>query len=534
MTRRGSFTSFANAVLRDIARAQRLAEAERKRNEREEIRMQKEEMRCEKQRYLENRIAEVADKNNSIKEYLSELESILAKALLSDTAKIDFDELRIKEPPPKFSLPKSIATSQIIPVKEEFLSSIKIVWTFTGLCLLAKIIPILTKYYEESLSEAESEYKIALAAWEAVESERKEKIRKLQNDFAKSLEEFNTKVQTRDAEVYEFKKAYFAGKPDAVADFNNTLLEYSLYPDGFPQDFRTAYSPESKQLVIDYQLPNPTIIPSVEEYRYIRSKDQIEQKNRKPADIRNRYQDVIASVTLRTCHEIFKADQANVVAVLVFNGFLRTVDPATGNNIHPYLVSVRVTKESFGKINLANVNKLVCLKNLGAQVSSQPNEIQAVKPIIEFDMIDKRFVEQGNMLSDIDSKPNLMDLNPFEFETLCANLFSKLGLETKLTRSSRDGGVDAVAYDARPVLGGKVVIQAKRYKNTVGVSAVRDLYGTMLNEGANKGILVTTSGYGPDAFEFAKDKPIELIDGGQLLFLLNQVGVNARIIFPVS
>ena len=38
---------------------------------------------------------------------------------------------------------------------------------------------------------------------------------------------------------------------------------------------------------------------------------------------------------------------------------------------------------------------------------------------------------------------------------------------------SRDGGVDCVAYDTRPIFGGKVVIQAKRYKNTVGVSAVR-------------------------------------------------------------
>ncbi|MNX61194.1 Mrr restriction system protein [compost metagenome] len=105
-----------------------------------------------------------------------------------------------------------------------------------------------------------------------------------------------------------------------------------------------------------------------------------------------------------------------------------------------------------------------------------------------------------------------------------------MGLDTKLTRSSRDGGVDAVAFDTRPVLGGKVVIQAKRYRDIVGVSAVRDLYGTMLNEGANKGILVCTSGYGPDAYNFSKDKPIELIDGGGLLYLLREhAGTTARI-----
>jgi len=139
-----------------------------------------------------------------------------------------------------------------------------------------------------------------------------------------------------------------------------------------------------------------------------------------------------------------------------------------------------------------------------------------------------------DVLSDLESRPNLMDLNPFEFETLVANLFQQMGLETKLTRSSRDGGVDSIAFDKRPIVGGKVVIQAKRYKNTVGVSAVRDLYGTMMNEGANKGILVATSGYGPDAFDFAKDKPIELVDGGGLLYLLEQVGIKARIVMPVE
>lgn len=109
-----------------------------------------------------------------------------------------------------------------------------------------------------------------------------------------------------------------------------------------------------------------------------------------------------------------------------------------------------------------------------------------------------------------------------------------MGLEAKLTRASSDGGVDCVAFDHRPIFGGKVVIQAKRYRHTVGVSVVRDLYGTMQHEGANKGILVTTSGYGPDAFAFAKTKPVELIDGRNLLYLLEQHGVGARIVMPHS
>lgn len=126
-----------------------------------------------------------------------------------------------------------------------------------------------------------------------------------------------------------------------------------------------------------------------------------------------------------------------------------------------------------------------------------------LRPVLEFNMVDPRFVQETDVLSSIDERPNLMELTPGEFENLITNLFEKMGLETRLTQASRDGGVDCVAYDPRPIFGGKVVIQAKRYKHTVGVSAVRDLFGTMQNEGASKGILVTTSGYGKASFEFA-------------------------------
>jgi len=77
------------------------------------------------------------------------------------------------------------------------------------------------------------------------------------------------------------------------------------------------------------------------------------------------------------------------------------------------------------------------------------------------------------------------------------------------------------------------VIQAKRYKHTVGVSAVRDLFGTVQNEGASKGILVTTSGYGKAAYDFVQNKPLELLDGANLLYLLKEhAGLDAKIEVP--
>lgn len=65
-------------------------------------------------------------------------------------------------------------------------------------------------------------------------------------------------------------------------------------------------------------------------------------------------------------------------------------------------------------------------------------------------------------------------------------MFIENGVEVQVTRASRDSGVDAIAFDPNPLTGGKFVIQAKRYTRTVDVSAVRDLFGMLQNEGANR------------------------------------------------
>jgi len=197
------------------------------------------------------------------------------------------------------------------------------------------------------------------------------------------------------------------------------------------------------------------------------------------------------------------------------------------------LVTVRTSRDTFTQLNLSKVDPLACLNVLNASVSKSPAELAPVRPVLEFNMVDPRFIEETDVLSELDQRPNLMELTPKEFESLITNLFQKMGLETRQTQASRDGGVDCVAFDPRPIFGGKVVIQAKRYKNTVGVSAVRDLYGTMQNEGASKGILVTTSGYGKASFEFAEGKPLELLSGSHLLYLLAEhAGVEAKIEMP--
>lgn len=542
---RSGFLSLMSAIARESARHQRQAIQQAKHTARIQLQAarqserqaalaqranttsQKAAEKAAKERYLADRTAEAEVLNTQLEATLSELSAVLTATLTIDDT-IAFQTLHIPVEQIPFSPPPELSKPQPGPDRQQYFLDVR---EPSG---LAALVPGARKRYEEAVRDAEDIFEAACREHERAESERCSKLLKLKSEHERMQTMAAEKATQRNREVEDLESAYRRGDSDAIETYNSMVLERSAYPEGFPQEFRLAYVAESKQLAVEYQLPGPEIIPTVQEYRYSKTRDAMEVKPRKASDCAKLYQDVVASVALRTLHEVFEADQANQILVVVFNGFVRTVDPATGTDIQPCLISVRVIRERFNGLDLSRISKSACLRNLGAQVSQSPNEMVAVKPIVEFDMFDKRFVDQGNILGALESRPNLMDLKPFEFETLVANLFQQMGIESKLTRSSRDGGVDVVGFDKRPILGGKVVIQAKRYRHTVGVSAVRDLYGTMMNEGANKGLLVTTSGYGPDAFEFSKDKPIELIDGGGLLYLLEQAGTSARIIMPAD
>lgn len=493
-----------------------MAEAQHRR---EMARYEKEQERVNKLQYSEDRQGEVEDLNSEIKDTLSDLEGLIEHTLSVDDT-ISFASLRLTDPLPVFMVPDDLQPRPApLPVQVPPLAG------------FSKLLPWVKTKYEADLAKAMQTHATQLNSYAKWEEDRKRKLDQAKVQHEQAVAAFQTEKANRDAEVDALEIAYRSGDADAVLAYNEMVLSRSEYPAiGFPQKFRCAYKPDDKQFVVEYELPEISIVPEFAEYRYIKSKDLIESKPRKPADAKRTYQDIIASLTLRTLHELFEADQGNVIDTVSFTGVVDTTDPSTGNPIRVPVVSVRAMKEQFASIKLDKVDKALCLKNLGARVSGRPEELLAVKPVIDFSMVDPRFIDQSQMLEGLESRPNLLDLTPSEFESLVANLFGKMGLETKLTRSSRDGGVDAVAYDLRPVLGGKVVIQAKRYKDTVGVSAVRDLYGTMMNEGASKGILVCTSSYGSDAYNFVKDKPIELVDGGGLLYLLREhASVDARI-----
>ena len=113
-------------------------------------------------------------------------------------------------------------------------------------------------------------------------------------------------------------------------------------------------------------------------------------------------------------------------------------------------------------------------------------------------------------------------LSGIEFERVCKRLLENMGFTVETTKASGDGGIDLIGYNTQPLLSGKYIIQCKRYAGSVGEPIIRDLYGVVTSERANKGILITTGHFTKSAVSFAENKPIELIDGAQLKVLIEQ------------
>lgn len=359
--------------------------------------------------------------------------------------------------------------------------------------------------------------------------------------YASQYTEWNKKkaafIANRDkinAAIDEQKNDYLSGKdPQAIVDYCDLVLSNSQYPDYFPQSYELDYNAETKILVVDYQLPPLNSISTVQEVKYVQSRDEFTEKHISQTHLNRLYDNLLYQIALRTVHELYEADQVNALAGIVFNGYVDSVDQATGQEQNTCVLSMQAGKAEFQQINLSRVDPKVCFKGLKGIGSSKLYSITPIAPILKIEREDSRFISSYDVADSIQAGDNLAIMDWEDFEHLIREIFEKefatTGGEVKVTQASRDGGVDAVVFDPDPLRGGKIVIQAKRYSNTVGVSAVRDLFGTVMNEGANKGILVTTSDYGPDAYEFAKGKPIVLLNGGNLLHLLEKHGHRARI-----
>jgi restriction system protein len=394
------------------------------------------------------------------------------------------------------------------------------------------------------IEDAANAHEAAMRLWRQAEDGRSAKLttdttawesrRKKFWDEHKALEDrFKVEQARSHAEVDRLSAAVANGDPEAVIEHASLVLERSDYNGLFEKSYVMQYDPAPNLLKIAYDIPSVDELPAIKNVRFIKASGELKDSFISDKERKANFESVAYQITLRTLHELFEADEIGNLKNILFNGFVDFVDPASGQDKRSCLLSILVERQTFCAIDLSRVDPKTCFKSLKGVSAASLASLAPIAPVMELDTEDRRFIEGREIGSSLSAETNLASISWEDFEHLVRELFEQefatRGGQVKVTQSSSDGGVDAVAFDPDPITGGKIVIQAKRYTRTVGVSAVRDLYGTMMNEGASRGILVTTADYGPDAYGFANGKPITLMNGANLLHLLQKHGHRARI-----
>ncbi|WP_371477296.1 restriction endonuclease [Kitasatospora sp. NBC_00315] len=385
--------------------------------------------------------------------------------------------------------------------------------------------PAIRRQYEAYLAQARTRFEQDWYRAQAAEAERQRQLAEYHGQYLAWVADHRRQDDERTAGTRELLDRLRRGEAEAVQEYFTAVLYASArWPEGFPHNLVAAWEASSRQLVVNWELPGADVVPASSRVRYVKSDDREAEVARPAAERRTLYREVLAQSGLRVVTELFRADADGLLASVVLNGFVHGIDPATGREAERFLLTVTVSRAEFSALSLDRVAAVECLQGLGGKLSARPERLDEVKPDRLPETVGVSLAGQGG-----EDEPDLFEMDPIEFEELIAELFRARGYRVMTTARSGDAGVDVVADDLDPVTGGRIVIQAKRYRSTVSPTAVRDLHSTVQHHGAIKGILVTTAGFGPGSYDYIANKPLSLVSGPELVELLAEHGLRGRL-----
>lgn len=375
---------------------------------------------------------------------------------------------------------------------------------------------------EREFAEATAEWEHDAAAWEqATEVDRQRAVTRAARLTTVGSDGLLARID------YAMRTIVWARSN--VREDEDGEIEFDADVDIISAEGETKFDADMGVLIHEHRFPNLSEISWVK-VSWLKTGPTLKPANK--AESKNAAARLHPSLCLRLACEIARLDHEGIIKAIAINGWADYTEKSTGQRKRAYCASLYATREQIAALNLRSLDPLAAFSALKG-VCARSMELTPIAPVIRLDTNDPRFVDPKETLSGMTEGENLASMAWEDFEHLCRELFEKAfagsGAEVKITQASRDKGVDAIAFDPDPIRGGKIVIQAKRYTNTVDVAAVRDLYGTVINEGATKGILVTTSHFGVEAYSFAKGKPLTLFNGNELLGLLESHGYKFRI-----
>ena len=149
------------------------------------------------------------------------------------------------------------------------------------LSLLDKVVPSRRASKEHgarvAFISAHDAWKREVARVTQRNTEAKEAFEKASAEWEKEREAFAVAKKTQHEQIDARRTAYEAGDPAAILDYCELVLSNSQYPDWITPDFETEYTPQTKTLIVEYELPRFDDLPRRKEVRYVQSRDEFDE-----------------------------------------------------------------------------------------------------------------------------------------------------------------------------------------------------------------------------------------------------------------
>lgn len=280
------------------------------------------------------------------------------------------------------------------------------------------------------------------------------------------------------------------------------------------------------RLLVVVLAPGPTdVVPEHSAYK-VRRAGGVAPVNRPDRERRQLYRSYLARLALRALRETFDAVEPGLLDQVWISVDVNAVDPATGQRGRRPMVTSKVDRALMDSINLdaPELDPAVCVETvLRSHASRNAYEVEPVAPFTSHELCMFNIPGDQEESLAFDSRTDLLQMRPTDFEYLVRDLFLAMGLRGWHTTSSNDAGVDAVVVDPGEWTGGEVIVQAKRYSKAVERATVHELLGVMGEKHATRAILVTTAWVAPAGRRIIDANPrLQAIEGPELCHLVEQ------------
>ena len=207
---------------------------------------------------------------------------------------------------------------------------------------------------QEDWQEAVRKYKKA----------REEARQRYENDKATFLSE----QERSNKALAEFRRAFEAGEASAIVEYCSRVLERSQYPDWVVISNKVKFDEDSRFVVVDLDLPTVETTPTTAGYKFVPRGNNAEPIPLKKKEADALYDSILDQLVLRTIHEIIEGCHIDTVKGVLLNGWVTSVDRATGNDSRRRLRSVFADKITFEALDLNRIDPATCIQHLSKAV----------------------------------------------------------------------------------------------------------------------------------------------------------------------